>query len=102
MSSRYQRKVGCGGRRSGRGICSRPSSRREAVQLYPMTLAGLRHAAQLLGQLSNSPTFALITLRSVIVMTIMTVTPVVRPGALRSALAPRPSLRTRPGSCPQP
>jgi hypothetical protein len=38
---------------------------------------------------SNRPTFALITFRSVIVMT---VTPVAPAGALRSALAPRPGL----------
>jgi hypothetical protein len=38
---------------------------------------------------SSRPTFALITLRSVIVMT---VSPVAPAGALRSALAPRPGL----------
>src|SRR6478752_5306206 len=38
---------------------------------------------------SNRPTFALITFRSVIVMT---VTPVAPAGALRFALAPRPGL----------
>src|SRR5262249_5096807 len=38
---------------------------------------------------SNRPTFALITLRSVIVMTVTPVAPV---GALRSTLAPRPDL----------